>query len=221
VPLLDTRLLARLASGRKSETYYPVAVADGKFHCIILKGGDLYPYFPRPLLSEFEFSVPLASAPPPPPKAAAANGEDGDAEMRDAADASDDEDATDKSSSEQAEARRLEQQLVLGRVETALLRDLVDASSASSARELRATLARQELDHDKTLLQMLAGECRAGEERGMRALEIVTLMLDRSGRMAEAAGKVAQRYGRAVLAEKIGELAEELAVRGDGEDEDD
>ena len=61
VPLLDTKLLSRLASGRKTETYFPVAVADNKFHCIILKGGDQYPYFPRPLLSEFEFEIPLSS----------------------------------------------------------------------------------------------------------------------------------------------------------------
>lgn len=37
VPLLDTRLLERLASGRKEESYWPVAVAQDKFHCIILK----------------------------------------------------------------------------------------------------------------------------------------------------------------------------------------
>jgi chromosome transmission fidelity protein 4 len=65
VPLLDTKLLSRLASGRKTETYFPVAVADNKFHCIILKGGDQYPYFPRPLLSEFEFQIPLTSTPKP------------------------------------------------------------------------------------------------------------------------------------------------------------
>lgn len=37
VPLLDTRLLERLAGGRKEESYWPVAVAQDKFHCIILK----------------------------------------------------------------------------------------------------------------------------------------------------------------------------------------
>src|ERR1700712_1804491 len=67
VPLLDTKLLSRLASGRKTESYFPVAVADNKFHCIILKGGDQYPYFPRPLLSEFDFQIPLSSNPKPSP----------------------------------------------------------------------------------------------------------------------------------------------------------
>ncbi|KAL9103154.1 MAG: hypothetical protein Q9187_009039 [Circinaria calcarea] len=42
----------------------------------------------------------------------------------------------------------------------------------------------------------------------MKALEIVSLMRDRSGKLIEAAGKVASRYGRTVLEEKIMELAE-------------
>jgi chromosome transmission fidelity protein 4 len=65
-----------------------------------------------------------------------------------------------------------------------------------------------ELEIDKTLLQMMAIECREGEDRGMRALEIVTLLRDRTGRMIEAAGKVAERYGRTVLGEKIREVGE-------------
>jgi len=44
--------------------------------------------------------------------------------------------------------------------------------------------------------------------RGMKALEVVGLMRDRGGKMIEAAGKVAGRYGRTVLQEKIRELAE-------------
>jgi len=56
VPLLDTNMMARRQG--KEESYWPVAVAQGKFHCIILKGGAKHPYFPRPLLSEFDFSVP-------------------------------------------------------------------------------------------------------------------------------------------------------------------
>ncbi|KAI5800257.1 WD40-repeat-containing domain protein [Peziza echinospora] len=61
VPLLDTKQLDRQSGGGK-ESYWPVAVAHDKFHCIILKGGEKYPYFPRPLLSEFEFKVPVTSA---------------------------------------------------------------------------------------------------------------------------------------------------------------
>lgn len=51
----------------------------------------------------------------------------------------------------------------------------------------------------------------------MKALELVGLLRDRSGTMVEAAGKVAARYGRSVLQEKIAEVAEErLGGGGEG-----
>lgn len=200
VPLLDTKLLPRLASGRKNESYYPVAVADNKFHCIILKGGDQYPYFPRPLLSEFDFSIPIAD---PPKEKPSRDNEDDDA----MADVDDDG---------QSETKKLEQTFMLKDVQAAQLRDMVDATSGSHTQ--RSLLARLELEIDKTLLQLLASECREGEERGMRALEMVELMRDRTGRMFEAAGKVAERYGRTILGEKIREVGEK---RASGVDEDD
>ena len=61
---------------------------------------------------------------------------------------------------------------------------------------------------DKILLQLLAVECREGEERGMKALEIVGLLRDRGGKMIEAASKIAARYGRMVLEEKIRDMGE-------------
>lgn len=61
---------------------------------------------------------------------------------------------------------------------------------------------------DKTLLQLLAVEARESEDRGMKALEIVKLLKDRTGRMIEAASKVASRWGRSVLEEKIREVGE-------------
>ncbi|PMD56454.1 chromosome segregation protein-like protein [Hyaloscypha bicolor E] len=184
VPLLDTKLLSRLASGRKTETYFPVAVADNKFHCIILKGGDQYPYFPRPLLSEFDFQIPLSSKPTP--------------------DGGDDEDA--EAENEGDELNKLESEFVLKSVLAAQQQDLVDFTKSSHSQ--RTALARMEVEIDKTLLQMMAVECREGEDRGMRALEMVTLLRDRTGRMMEAAGKVAERYGRNVLGEKIREVGE-------------
>ncbi|EGR45827.1 uncharacterized protein TRIREDRAFT_67467 [Trichoderma reesei QM6a] len=206
VPLLDTKLLPRLASGRKSETYFPIAVAENKFHCIILKGGDQYPYFPRPLLSEFDFSIPLHSLPEPKTKKNRVDGED--------AVMDDDDDGDDDEEEEGAETRKLEQQFLLKGVQAAQLRDLVDATSGSHAQ--RSLLSRIELEIDKTLLQLLAVECREGEERGMRALEMVELMRDRTGRMMEAAYKVAERYGRTILGEKIREVGES---RVSGEDD--
>ncbi|KAK4063227.1 uncharacterized protein Triagg1_9612 [Trichoderma aggressivum f. europaeum] len=204
VPLLDTKLLSRLASGRKTETYFPIAVAENKFHCIILKGGDQYPYFPRPLLSEFDFSIPLHSLEEPKSKKSkenSGNGED------DAMDEDDDEEEE-----EGAETKKLEQLFMLKGVQAAQLRDLVEATSGSHSQ--RSLLSRVELEIDKTLLQLLAVECREGEDRGMRALELVELMRDRTGRMMEAAYKVAERYGRTILGEKIREVGENR-VSGD------
>ncbi|KAH6971795.1 WD40-repeat-containing domain protein [Ilyonectria sp. MPI-CAGE-AT-0026] len=220
VPLLDTKLLPRLASGRKHENYFPIAVADNKFHCIILKGGDQYPYFPRPLLSEFDFSVPLTSGPKEKKKKQKKKSrENPDAE--DFGEGEDqgkeDEDIEDEEEEdENAETKKLEQQFLLRGLQATQLRDLVDATAGSHTQ--RSLLSRLELEIDKTLLQLLAVECREGEERGMRALEMVELMRDRTGRMVEAAGKVAERYGRTILGEKIRELGEK---RVNGMDEDD
>ncbi|PHH91311.1 hypothetical protein CDD83_1015 [Cordyceps sp. RAO-2017] len=222
VPLLDTKLLPRLASGRKHETYFPVAVADHKFHCIILKGGDRYPYFPRPLLSDFEFSIPLASRRKKEARKrkGAGDGEDermageGEEEREEEEEKDDDDDDEDDG---RAERRKLEQQFLLKGVQAAQLRDVVDATASSHTH--RSLLSRIELDIDKVLLQLLAVECREGEDRGMRALEMVELMRDRTGRMMEAAGKVAERYGRTVLGEKIREIGEKRVGRM-AEDED-
>ncbi len=91
-------------------------------------------------------------------------------------------------------------------LDAALYADLVEATSSTHSQ--RAELARKEVEVDKTLLQLLAVECREGEERGMKALELVELIRDASGRMVEAAVKIAERYGRGVLGEKIREVGE-------------
>jgi chromosome transmission fidelity protein 4 len=187
VPLLDTKQLDRLASGLKEESYWPVAVAQDKFHCIILKGGDKYPYFPRPLLSEFDFKIPVGS------------------ETK----------AKDREDTLLNDGPKLEESFVRGSLTLSLLEDLVAATTATHAQ--RTELARKELEIDKVLLQLLNVECREGEERGMKALEIVSLMKDRNGKMIEAAGKVAGRYGRTVLEDKIRELEEKRLMGMDDE----
>jgi chromosome transmission fidelity protein 4 len=187
VPVLDTKKMERLASGRKEESYFPVAVARDKFHCIILKGGDQYPYFPRPLLSEFDFKIPVSDAPKV----------DEEGEMV----------ATG------SETSKLEEQFLRNSLMMGLLSDLLSSTTSTSAQN--SELSRKEVDVDKVLLQLLAVECREGEERGMKALEIVGLMRDKSGRMLEAAMKVANRYGRSVLEEKIRELGEQRMMEAD------
>ncbi|OJJ44164.1 hypothetical protein ASPZODRAFT_72494 [Penicilliopsis zonata CBS 506.65] len=190
VPLLDTRQMDRLATGRKEETYWPVAMAQEKFHCIILKGGDRYPYFPRPLLSEFEFKIPISTKPPK---------------------TNEEEDET----AERNEIARFEESFVRGNILLSLYQDLLSSTNATASQ--RAELARKELEVDKLLLQMLAVECREGEERGMKALEIVQMMRDRSGKMLTAAVKVAQRYDRSVLEDKIRDLVDKRLM---GEEDD-
>ena len=196
VPILDTKSLDRLAGGRKEETYWPVAVAREKFHCIILKGGDRYPYFPKPLLSEFDFRIPCSLL----------SATTGDAE----------EEEEEESAAGASAASRLEESFVRTSLMLSLLEDLVSATSATPDQE--AELSRRELDVDKALLQLLNVECREGEERGMKALEIVGLMRDRTGKMVEAAGKIAGRYGRSVLQDKIDELAGKRLMRIDDEE---
>jgi len=195
VPLLDTAQLDRLASGGKDESYWPVAVAMDKFHCIILKGGEKAPYFPRPLLSEFDFKIPVSGS-----RKGNAGSDEGEDEE-----------------SPETEKARLEEQFVRRSVLCDLQRDRVQYTKATTAQRMDVT--RQEVEVDKVLLQLLAAECREGEEKGMKALEIVGLMQDRTGKMLEAAGKIAARFGRDVLGEKIVELAERRLVGLVDEDE--
>ena len=192
VPLLDTKLLERLASGRKEETYWPVAVARDKFHCIILKGDDQYPYFPRPLLTDFDFQIPISSVTPPSKSSTV-----------------EDTNATNEGS-------KLEETFVRTSLLHSLMEDQLSATHATHVQ--RAELGRWELEIDKILLHLLNVECREGEERGMKALEIVSLIRDRSGKMLEGAGKVAGRYGRGVLEGKIRELAEKRLLGEDGDE---
>lgn len=192
MPLLDTKQLERLATGRKEETYWPVAVAQGRFHCIILKGGDQYPYFPRPLLSEFDFRIPISDTP----------GKDPSEEE-------------DEGAATRNEGARFEESFVRGNILLSLFQDLLASTNATASQ--RAELARKEVELDKVLLQMLAVECREGEDRGMKALELVHMMKDRNGKMVEAAVKVAERYGRGVLEDKIRDVAEKRFM---GEDDD-
>ncbi|EEQ32510.1 DNA polymerase alpha accessory factor Mcl1 [Microsporum canis] len=199
VPLLDTKLLERVASGRKEETYWPVAVAQDVFHCIILKGGDKYPYFPRPLLTEFDFQMPVSSIDPKDK-----GNKDGDTEMDDA-----EEIARNKN-------RKLQESLVRTNLDYTLLEDCIEASEIGAAGDTE--LRRKALDIDKILLQLLDIECREGEERGMKALELVTMFRDRSGGVLNAASKVAQRYRRSILDDKIRAIAERRLM---GEDDDD
>ena len=184
VPLLDTRRLERLRDGKKEERYWPVAVARERFHCVILKGGETSPYFPRPLLTEFEFEVPIG-------REVDQSAQDGDG-----------------AESNVKAGSRLEETFVRSTLLLDLLQDAVNEQGGAASHTLRTEVARREVEVDKVVLQLLAVECREGEERGMKALEVVKLIRDPTGRMLEAAGKVVARWGLGVLEEKVREVAE-------------
>jgi chromosome transmission fidelity protein 4 len=212
VPMLDTALLDRRLKGDRMESYWPVAVADRRFHCIILKGQDKYPYFPRPILSEFDFQIPL-TAPKDLDKRAGKKRSGADV---DAMDEDDDEDTA--GTGGMSDQARLEHTFILTSTLHAQLEGTLQHTRATP--EQRQALAELDISIDRTLLQLLGLECLAGEDRGMKALEIVTLMRDSNGKMLELAAKVASRYGREVLRQKIEALAERRAVGLDADEGD-
>lgn len=175
MPLLDTSLLERQVSGRVEESYWPVAVAHDKFHCIILKGSDEDPYFPRPLLSEFDFQMPVHGPALPTDEASILNQD------------------------------KLQEEYVRSSVLVSLKEE--HAASTATTAEDRMELGKLENAVDKALIQLLALACRE-DDKGERALEICSLF--RQKRSWDLAIKVALKYDRMVLAEKIGERRDEM-----------
>ena len=174
VPLLDTKQLERPTGS--DEEYWPVAVAQDKFHCIILKRGEKHPYFPRPLLSEFEFKVPLTATP------------------------------KDVNNSNPLHAVQTHEETIAREtVLLSLLEDFVGTRPATSDEGHQK--AQRENAIDKALLQLLAIECR--DDHGEKALELCGLFRQ-PARTLDLAVKIAVKYGRGVLAEKIGRLRESL-----------
>ncbi|KAH7392835.1 chromosome segregation protein-like protein [Pyrenochaeta sp. MPI-SDFR-AT-0127] len=212
VPMLDTKCLARLASGGKEESYWPVGVAGTddsgvKFHCMIIKGKEQYPSAPVPHLTEFGFEIPLSSA----------VDKKNNVQQREAEDMDDEDDeGAKKPESKQQEH---EQAFILSSTLYSQLQSTLSHTRPTSTQ--KQALTSLEVAVDRALLQLLGLECLAGEDHGMKALEIVSLMRDANGKMLDLAGKVASRYGREVLGEKIRELAERKAVARDEEELDD
>lgn len=82
------------------------------------------------------------------------------------------------------------------------------AAYTTTTADQKSDLTRRENIIDKTLLQLVAMECQDDDDRGAKSLEICGLF--KRKKTLELAVKVAIRYGKVVLAEKIRELMDDM-----------
>jgi chromosome transmission fidelity protein 4 len=59
VPLFDSSRALSSEQKEREMAYWPVGMTDTHFTCVVLRGGDKEPWFPRPLIQEVELGMPL------------------------------------------------------------------------------------------------------------------------------------------------------------------
>lgn len=57
VPVFDSK--AHAAAHQRTETYWPVGVLRDRLMCVVLRGANTYPFFPRPPIKDISLQLPL------------------------------------------------------------------------------------------------------------------------------------------------------------------
>ncbi|KAK9465491.1 WD40-repeat-containing domain protein [Lipomyces arxii] len=186
VPLLDTAALGRNNPG---ESFWPLGIIGSKFQCIILKGGEKYPYIPLPVSAELDIKIPTGLA---------------------ASSAVEKQDREGSNQQVLSDIFKLEEQYLRMTVLFNLMKDsmlaTVSGNEDALSDEQKLDMSRQELGIDKIVLQLLQSTCKAG----MRGKAYGLISLIHKEQALQAAGKIAQRYEMESLEEKINR---ELEVR--------
>lgn len=206
VPVLDTASLTRRAG--RDENYWPVGVSEShRFGCVILKGAERHPYFPRPITSEFDLVVPAL-----PLTEADRPFEDGTSDMTKLAETRAGIETTLVTNSVRALLSNAQlAQLDSGADESGDGDDGdVDAArqcerdAVAKLEEVEDQLDALQRDADRCVLQLLNMACRAEDDA--RALALCKAKLAPRKKLLEAAVKVAAHHHRVGLAERIGRL---------------
>ncbi|ODV91144.1 hypothetical protein CANCADRAFT_2863 [Tortispora caseinolytica NRRL Y-17796] len=214
VPILDTRRI----SGREGriEQYWPLGVADGKFHCIILRGAKLqdrivYPAIPLAVTSEFDLRIPLRYEEPENEDVESEadsdkENEDLEDELADLEDNGNDSGKKktngkqSKLSTQERERMRYEEEFICQRVMLDTLKDSIALAGSDSAK----AIAKQQLEVEKRILRLVSLGCQ--EANYGRVISLVQL-LEQDVTM-EAATKIALRHQLTALANRINEIRE-------------
>ncbi|KAK3070402.1 hypothetical protein LTS18_015111, partial [Coniosporium uncinatum] len=146
-----------------------------------------YPSFPRPLLSDFDFEIPLSDS------------------------LAEDDDATE--SAAQSEVERLEEQLVRNDIQLGLFDDYAEVTRLTASERLESRT--MQTARDNALLKLFVYECKLGDDRSMKAFDMLKLFKDESDSMLGKAAKAARYYGRTLLAERIDEVIESRIMGAD------
>ncbi|BFZ58568.1 DNA polymerase alpha accessory factor Mcl1 [Savitreella phatthalungensis] len=182
VPVLDTTTLTR-RTGR-DESYWPVGVTDeSRFVCVILKGAERHPSFPRPITSDFDLHIPILPLTSP------------------------DDKPFEHGTGKPVEVPNTEPALSVALVTSEMYGSLLSAEEDDVVEDRVSELR---VAADTLLLKLLNMACRKADDA--RALALATALANAHANdlspstILDAALKVAAHHNRVHLAERIGRL---------------